>query len=785
MQRDTMDPKNIADPGNTTEISATDPKNIQTAGQDANPPAMDTPNTIRRKRVHSVTPPQKTNDIDPQTKGFVYRSPSDQKDAKRKVITNSSSETVSTINFESITTHHEGDQVPNDNGDKPTVTDPVIPTPTRPGAPTDTRRTRSMSKQLKTTYRSRSLDTRTSKQKKDKEKEDGSDILSTILLNMQNELKTTTNTIVGKIDAKIDGLKVDFATSLTLVKDNIDCLNTDVSNLSENQTLLGNRLAECQRKVSQNAEQISSINDQNIINVNEIDEHIVKVEAELASDIETLKLNIEDKFAERNETLDTLKTQLEHIQNDRVNEQEKNRSELEKLYEDFLELKNQITKPNQNQNPTSKIKSNMQYHQHRPGTSPDPKIEQTNNTHTHYSASYRAKASERVERLKNIVVDGLYENPTEELKHVIAHMCSDIGCQVTLDQISQATRIGPPNPSRRWPRPVRVTLTTENTRMDIYDNRDLLPQTRLFHNIRINADEPKEVRVNRARLRQAAQKARDNGKKVLCGMMGIQIDGVSYNIENIDQIPSEFVKSPENKNENSTDSNINSDQHSFSGKPFRIAKRRLKDGRTRIEMVGPCLQKTRRGLAFLTEKCFLSNFYKCNVRYNGCDYKTSEHCWQAQKAIICNDPLALAAIKEAAEPLDAKRIGEQIVENEHWRRIKIEKMYDILQHKFRQNRDLYYKLINTRPYHLIEASFDGFWGAGCNLYSQILIDGTWTGKNTLGCQLVNVRTDLIREEETTRLHTPPKLRGHHNTTEPGQGHIQMDISEAGTNNTRL
>ena len=250
-------------------------------------------------------------------------------------------------------------------------------------------------------------------------------------------------------------------------------------------------------------------------------------------------------------------------------------------------------------------------------------------------------------------------------------------------------------------------------------------------------------------------------------------------LEDIDQIPAEYVKTPEQRN----DHNIDLEKRSPFRKPFRVAHRRLKDGRTRIDMVGPCLQRTRKGLAFLTEKCFLSNFYKCNVRYNGYDYKTSEHCWQAQKAIICNDPVALASIKTAKEPLDAKRIGDQIVENEHWRRIKIEKMKDILQHKFRQNKDLYYKLINTRPHHLIEASFDGFWGAGCNLYSQALIDGTWTGKNTLGCILVDVRTDLIREEETTRLHSPPK--SHQPQTESDSTHTYMDFTESGTNNTRL
>ena len=300
--------------------------------------------------------------------------------------------------------------------------------------------------------------------------------------------------------------------------------------------------------------------------------------------------------------------------------------------------------------------------------------------------------------------------------------------------------------------------------------------------MRINADVPRDVRIKRAKLRQAAQFARESGKKVLCGIMGIQIDGVSYDIDTIDQIPSELSREKINP-ERHCPNNEDDKQYIPFRKPFRVAHRRLKSGEIRTNMVGPCLQKTKRGLAFLTGKCFLINFYKCNVRYNGHDYKTSEHCWLAQKAIICNDPIALAAIKGAAEPLEAKRIGELITENEHWRRIRVEKMYDIPQHKFRQNKDLYYKLINTRPFDLIEASFDGFWGAACSLYSQALIDGTWSGKNVLGYLLVDVRTDLIREVETVRLHSPPKLTSHKTPIE--QGHTHMDISEPQTHNTRL
>ena len=153
----------------------------------------------------------------------------------------------------------------------------------------------------------------------------------------------------------------------------------------------------------------------------------------------------------------------------------------------------------------------------------------------------------------------------------------------------------------------------------------------------------------------------------------------------------------------------------------------------------------------------------------------------------------MAEIKSVKEPIDAKRIGDRIIENDHWKRIKIEKMIDILQHKFRQNKDLYFKLINTRPYDLIEASLDGFWGAYCKLYSIALEEGTWTGQNVLGRILGDIRTDLYREEEAKRMRSPHKTTHNQRSPTPTHGsspmqvdkHTPNTISQPEHHNTRL
>ena len=572
-------------------------------------------------------------------------------------------------------------------------------------------------------------------------------------------------------------------------------INSDIVDLGQNQQHLTDRVIKMHKNVDENTKYISSMKTQNEIELQTVSTHIQDIEVGLASDIETLKLNIEDKFSERNDILNDMKDQLSAIKAEYEADRDTNRGEFKKLYDDYALLK-QAFDPHMSDPEQTTLK------------------QPPHNPRVGYDSRERAK--ERVEKMKNLVVDGVFENPNEDLAHIIGHMCHDIHAPIAPHEVIEAKRIGSYDAKRRWPRPVRVTFDTESTRMRIYENRNSLPNTRLFGNVRMSPDEPKDTRVKRAKLRQAVEKAKNAGKTVLTTSRPgeILIDGKAYNMTNTDEIPEEFRAKPgECKLHNSnntpansctthtndhtfTSTNPTTDQENIYRKPFRTAYRRLKDGNTRIDMVGPCLQKTKRGLAFISGKCFLSNFFKCPVKYNGHEYPSSEHCWQAQKAYICKDPIAMAEIKSVKEPLEAKRIGERIIENEHWKRIKVEKMADILQHKFRQNKDLYFKLINTRPYNLIEASLDGFWGAYCRLYSEVLIAGTWTGQNILGRLLVDLRTDLIREEETKRLHTPSpptrKGRMHSNNAESFHSHIPIHTSpmlvdsiQTSQNSTRL
>lgn len=123
---------------------------------------------------------------------------------------------------------------------------------------------------------------------------------------------------------------------------------------------------------------------------------------------------------------------------------------------------------------------------------------------------------------------------------------------------------------------------------------------------------------------------------------------------------------------------------------------------------------------------FLSNF-------NGpCgNWKTSEHYYQAQKAVRDSD---FNRIADAPTPSKAKQIGGNIDMCEDWDEIKIDVMRDALRLKFTADNELGERLIDTNYDYLIEYApwGDRFWG----------VDKNYVGENHLGRLLMERREEL-------------------------------------------
>ncbi len=131
---------------------------------------------------------------------------------------------------------------------------------------------------------------------------------------------------------------------------------------------------------------------------------------------------------------------------------------------------------------------------------------------------------------------------------------------------------------------------------------------------------------------------------------------------------------------------------------------------------------------------FLSNFFPCEIRYQGYRYKSVEHAFQAAKAVKNADRILIAA---AGSPASAKRLGGKVERRKDWEDIKVSIMLKLLQRKFRQD-PLKELLLKTDDAILIEGNTwdDRFWGM-----TRMLGD-EWVGLNMLGILLMMVREGL-------------------------------------------
>ena len=337
---------------------------------------------------------------------------------------------------------------------------------------------------------------------------------------------------------------------------------------------------------------------------------------------------------------------------------------------------------------------------------------------------------------KSLIIDGVLENRQEDLTEIILHSVNEIGVLLSPEDIDDVYRIGKPNPNRKWPRPVKLTLKDQTKRDQIFIFKARLRFSETFKGLRISKEERKDVRVRAAKLRQAGLSATKLGHKVEARRPGeIRIDGIIYNTLTLKEIPLKFM----HEANEIRDPPQNSRRLSL----FERCRTRAKN----VIMVGHSLQKTPHGLAFYSIKSFLSNFYRCDIYFRGQNYTSLEQGYQCTKAEICQDRMAYNDIYKADSPAEMKRLGRKIQVNDNWGKYKLQVMEDLIYAKFKQNKELYYSLLNTRPLNLIEATLDDFWGAGCVLGSIALEEGSWVGQNHLGKLLEKVRAHFVRELE--------------------------------------
>lgn len=152
------------------------------------------------------------------------------------------------------------------------------------------------------------------------------------------------------------------------------------------------------------------------------------------------------------------------------------------------------------------------------------------------------------------------------------------------------------------------------------------------------------------------------------------------------------------------------------------------------------------GIAFSSEQAYLSNFYPCDFNINGQSFDCAEKAYQYAKVMNLSAPEIARQIYDAKTLRACKKLSHDMKPTAAWDRDKRGIMKVIVQEKFSKVDDIRAKLLSTGNDRLIEATSDGYWGAGALIGSKLLKNGKWTGRNELGMILGEVREDLRRTE---------------------------------------
>jgi ribA/ribD-fused uncharacterized protein len=136
---------------------------------------------------------------------------------------------------------------------------------------------------------------------------------------------------------------------------------------------------------------------------------------------------------------------------------------------------------------------------------------------------------------------------------------------------------------------------------------------------------------------------------------------------------------------------------------------------------------------FIGRYSFLNNFYPSTIFLSGKSYSTVEHAYQAHKA---STPSEHEIIRNAADPMEAKKLGRGVILLPEWEDKKVDLMNTLVRRKF-ENPLLRELLKATGDAELIHDNRfnDRFWGV-CR----------GSGENWLGRILEDVRKEVFDEE---------------------------------------
>ena len=453
------------------------------------------------------------------------------------------------------------------------------------------------------------------------------------------------NNIISSLDTKLGEIKSAFSSNVDMLQTNITKHEDQISLLNSNFSDLDVKTTDLEMRMCEIDDEISACRLLTENSVSTVNDHIGKVETSLAKDIEQIRESAESKINEHHEYQRKLEDRMQDMTKNIESENLKLNRELDDLKLKFGELETLV-----NEADSASISE-------RSGACGGCtcKLESASSTGSVFYEDTNVPppiGPNRQHAYRSLIVDGVIERPFENLAGICLKFITDMDISIDPNDIEVAFRLGRPDRSKPCPRPVKLVLKSEIVRDQIFYFKKRLRQSKIFNSFQLSLDLDKDLRVKMGILKRAANNARAYGREVYSQPQYINIDGVEYDLSHIDNIPAEYLKSNVDlQDPPPPPANTHKVPHSISEQEIYNRARKMSE---KAIMITSGFQKTPWGLLFCSAGCFLSNFYRCSVHYQGYDFKSTEQGYQAIMAKTCNRPDIFVAIMETSSPALAK-----------------------------------------------------------------------------------------------------------------------------------
>jgi ribA/ribD-fused uncharacterized protein len=144
---------------------------------------------------------------------------------------------------------------------------------------------------------------------------------------------------------------------------------------------------------------------------------------------------------------------------------------------------------------------------------------------------------------------------------------------------------------------------------------------------------------------------------------------------------------------------------------------------------------------------YLSNWFLSDFVKNGITFSSMEQYMMYQKAKLFCDLEIAEKILKTSNAGKIKAFGRSVknYNDTIWNGTRQIIVYEGLLEKFRQNKELYEKLLATKQCILAECAVqDKIWGIGLSMKDERRFDiNEWKGQNLLGFAIMSVREKLL------------------------------------------